>query len=255
MTGQAKIHDDSILSKQAIINRLRKDMLALQGIRTEPGEKAGTFGLGPVELAFPNATCPSASIHEFLISAPEHAASCAGFLSGLLQTLMQNDRACLWISTSRTLFPPALQAFGISPDKIIFVDLQGEKDILWVMEEALKCEGLTAVVAEVREISFAQSRRLQLVVEKSKVTGFILRSDPFRITATAAVARWRISPLPSQLEEGMPGVGFPRWKVELLKVRNGNPGTWKMEWVSGHFKPIEEFPAAASSQQLDRKAG
>jgi protein ImuA len=241
-------------SKQEIISRLRKDILTLQGVKPAKGN-SGAFGLGPVESAFPNGLCPTGVMHEFLIAAPEHAASSAGFLSGLLKVLMQNGRSCLWISTSRTLFPPALHAFGIEPDRIIFVDLQWERDVLWVMEEALKCGGLTAVVAELRDINFAQSRRLQLVVEKSKVTGFILRADPNKITSTACVARWRITPLPSELEDGMPGVGFPRWNVELLKVRNGNPGSWKMEWSDGHFRPVTALDEGATVVQLNRNAG
>jgi len=247
-------HSNSTNSQQDIISQLRKDILTLQGVKPAEGN-AGAFGLGPVELAFPNGICPVGAIHEFLIAAPEHEASSAGFLSGLLNVLMQNGSSCLWISTSRTLFPPALQAFGVEPDRIIFVDLQRERDVLWVMEEALKCEGLTAVVAELRDINFAQSRRLQLVVEKSKVTGFILRAEPNKVTSTACVARWRITPLPSELEEGMPGVGFPRWNVELLKVRNGNPGSWKIEWAEGHFKPVTELDEGAVVIQLNRNAG
>jgi len=108
------------------------------------------------------------------------------------------------------------------------------------MEEALKCEGLAAVIAEVREISFAQSRRLQLAVESSRVTGFLLRNDPRKLGTTTCVARWQVTPLPSQLEDELPGVGFPRWQVDLLRVRNGNPGSWKLEWADGAFVPIEE---------------
>jgi protein ImuA len=39
-------------------------------------------------------------------------------------------------------FSPALKSFGVEPDKIIFITVTKEKDMLWVMEEALKCEGL-----------------------------------------------------------------------------------------------------------------
>jgi protein ImuA len=36
-------------------------------------------------------------------------------------------------------------------------------------------EGLAAVVAEIQELSFMTSRRLQLATEQSGVTGFMLR--------------------------------------------------------------------------------
>jgi protein ImuA len=255
MEGQRNKESSITISKQETLDKLRKDILSLQGVKPGNEGNAGVFGLGPLESAFPNGVCPTGNIHEFFITEPEHAATSAGFLSGLLQVLMKNGSACLWISTNRTLFPPALQAFGIEPDRIIFVDLKREKDVLWVMEESLKCEGLTAVVAELKEINFAQSRRLQLVVEKSKVTGFVLRSDPNKITSTACVARWRITPLPSELEEGMPGVGFPRWNVELLKVRNGNPGTWIMEWSDGQFKPVDVSNEEFTTEQFTRSAG
>jgi protein ImuA len=153
---------------------------------------------------------------------------------------MQHGGACLWISVSRTLFPPGLKAFAVEPDRVIFIDLKREKDVLWVTEEALKCEGLSAVIAELREISFTESRRLQLAVEQSRVTGFILRSDPRKLSATTSVARWKISPLPSEPKDGLPGIGFPRWQVELLKVRNGNPGSWQIEWSAGRFMEVGE---------------
>jgi protein ImuA len=143
--------------------------------------------------------------------------------------------------------------FNVEPDQVIFIDLGQDKDVLWVMEEALKCEGLAAVVAELKEISFAQSRRLQLAVENSKVTGFLLRTDPRKLGTTTCVARWQITHLPSEPEGGLPGVGFPRWQVELLKVRNGIPGTWKLEWVDGCFVPISEKNTTDELQE--RQAG
>ncbi len=43
----------------------------------------------------------------------------------------------------------------------------------------------------------------------------------------------------------MPGVGAPRWKVELLKVRNGLPGAWIVEWVDGRLRCEGVLGAAA----------
>ena len=106
------------------------------------------------------------------------------------------------------------------------------------MEEALKCEGLAAVIGETSELSFTASRRLQLAVEQSRVTGFVLRVQPRNPGITASVTRWKISPISSVLPDSMPGVGFPRWNVELLKVRNGKPGAWQLEWKGGRFRHV-----------------
>jgi protein ImuA len=74
------------------------------------------------------------------------------------------------------------------------------------MEEALKCEGLAAVIGEIKEISFSDSRRLQLAVEQP--------GNRLSASSTAAHAEYycccgalRIS-LPSHPEDELPGLVF-----------------------------------------------
>jgi protein ImuA len=225
------------VTKKEIISRLRKDILQWEGYRPPSAGMRGLMGLGSLESAFPNEVFPLGTVHEMICSNTEQTAACGGFISGLLSVLMQQGGACLWISLSGNLFPSALKAFGVAPERVIFVHLLRDKDVLWVMEEALKCTGLAAVIGEVREVDFKQSRRLQLAVEQSRVTGFILRNASAKISSTACAARWKIRPLPSGQVAGLPGLGYPRWEVELLKVRNGQPGSWIMEWAEGRFVP------------------
>lgn len=225
-------------ARSDIIARLHRELLPLQGVRTVLKNTALDAALGPIKYAFPNASFPLGAIHEFIAAGAEDASASIGFFSGIIAALVRNKGALIWISASRNIFPPALQSFGIAPDKIIFIDLQKEKDVLWAMEEALKCEGLPAVVGEIPELDFTASRRLQLAVEKSRVTGFILRNHPKNIPTTACLTRWQITALKSELAAGMPGVGFPRWQVELLKVRNGRPGKWQVEFAAGRFRHI-----------------
>ncbi|HVW13162.1 MAG TPA: hypothetical protein VHB54_05050 [Mucilaginibacter sp.] len=227
-------------TRQDIINKLRKDILLLEGFKPPSAGGAGRIGLGAIESAFPNGIFPVGAIHEMMCPTPEQVAASSGFIAGLLSPLMGQGGACLWISAARKLFPPALMTFNTEPDRMIFIDLQKEKDVLWVTEEALKCEGLAAVVAELSNVSFAESRRLQLAVENSRVTGFILRNDPRKAGTSTCMARWQISPLPSETNDGLPGVGYPRWQVDLLKVRNGNPGSWQLEWAEGRFAQVNK---------------
>jgi protein ImuA len=163
---------------------------------------------------------------------------------------MQNKGASVWISPKRTIFPPALKSFSLSPEKIIFIHLKKEKDILWAMEEALKCNGLSAVVAEIPELGFTVSRRLQLAVEQSQVTGFVLRQNPLSLNITACTTRWRITSLASKLTGKMPGVGFPCWNVELLKVRNGSTGKWQIEFADGRFRHISKIATITALQKI-----
>ncbi len=159
-----------------IIARLQSDILSLQGFK--PGKNtAMDMGLGPIKDAFPNGSFPLGAVHEFLSIGTEDTAATAGFIAGLLSPLMVKWWDFVVDQFIRKLFPPALESFGIQPDRFIFIDLQKEKHVIWAMEEALKCSALTAVIGEMQEISFTASRRLQLAVEQSQVTGFILRKN------------------------------------------------------------------------------
>jgi protein ImuA len=196
------------LTKADIISQLQRDILPLQGFRPTINSTAVDSKLGRLKYAFPEKTFPLGAIHEFICSASEPLSAAGGFIAGILSSLMHHGGASIWISSSQTIFPPSLKNFGIEPDKIIFINLQKEKDKLWAMEETLKCDGIAAVVGEIQELSFTVSRRLQLAVEQSRVTGFIIRNNLRNLNTTACVTRWKITPLSSMLTDNMPGIGF-----------------------------------------------
>jgi len=223
---------------KSVIEELQKQILKLQGNQSlsDPNQ---SLGLGAIEHAFPGQVFPRAAVHEFISLSPESAASTSGFLSVLLQALLPQNGSCLWISTRRTIFPPALKTFGIEPDQILFVDVDTVKDALWATEEALKCNALTAVVGEFTAFTFDESRRLQLAVEQSRVTGFIHRFKPKIENTVACASKWKITPLGSDAPDQLPGMGFPRWNINLVKARNGKPGSWQVQWsASGGLQYI-----------------
>lgn len=225
--------------KNELISKLRNDILSMQGFQPATLKKKQTdFGLGGIEAAFPFGTFPTGAVHEFVSQTPVQSAATSGFLAVLLGRLMKDEGFCVWIGTKRTLFPPALNYFGVLPHKVIFVDIKREKDLLWAVEEAFKCSALTAVVGEVKELNLTESRRLQLALEKSKVTGLLHRINPRVTSAVASVCRWQISPLPTVVTDGLPGLGEPCWQVNILKVRNGEPGSWQVQWKHDHLEHL-----------------
>jgi len=226
-----------IYPRADIVSALRSDILQMEGLRTVINNPINP-GLGPICGAFPSGSFPVGAVHEFISTDDGDAACTSGFLAGLLSSLMGDHGTALWIGASRTIFPPALKEYGVQPDRVVFVDVKKEKDMMWAMDEALKCSALTAVIGEMREITFTGSRRLQLAVEQSQVTGFLLRKGVRKLNTTACVSRWKVTTLPSELIDGLPGVGFPQWRVELLRIRNGRSGAWHLKWVDGRFIPV-----------------
>jgi len=239
-----------MLSKNTsgILKDLQADIQRLEGFRLN-GHSPVDMGLGTLNDSFPNSTFPLGAVHEFLLEHSTDAAATIGFIGGLLSALMGSNGTAVWISSSRTLFPPALKSFGLEPDRFIFIDLKKEKDVIWAVDEALKCGGLSAVVGEMQQLDFITSRRLQLSVEQSKVTGFVIRKNNRSLSTTACVSRWKITSLPSEPVDNLPGIGFPKWHVELLRMRNGKSGVWDIEWRDRKFIPVFKSPTYDHVQQ------
>lgn len=237
-----------------IISRLQQDILRMQGQRPIGGSLEGKVALGPVLEAFPNKIFPAGAVHECISATFAATAATSGFIAGILGSLMKNGGSCVWITSERIVFPAGLKSFGIEPDRVLFIHLKKEKDICWAMEAALQVEGLAGVVSELPDLDFTISRRLQLAVEKSGVTGFVVRQQPRKLHPTACISRWQITSQASYHPDEMPGVGFPCWNVELQKIRGGKPGSWQLVWMNGRF---QELPAASviPSQAILRKIG
>ncbi|MFT3933800.1 MAG: Error-prone repair protein ImuA [Chitinophagaceae bacterium] len=227
---------DQLSTKKQAIEALKKELFFLQGFKATASKPELASSLGSILQAFPEKRFPLSAVHEFVALTNEDNNASRGFIAGLLSLIAGNNCALLWITTGPAIFPPALKRFGIDAQRILFIHLKNHKDRLWSLEQALQCNALPAVVAEISDLNFIESRRLQLAVEKSQSTCFLLRKSPKHLGVTAATARWHISTLPSYAVDGLPGLGHPHWHIELSKVKNGKTGAWQMQWKGNHFE-------------------
>jgi protein ImuA len=234
--------------KADILSQLKEELLPLQGYKHKAGNEDIAIELGPINQAFPHHQFPIGAIHECIYDDIEQLSVSAAFITYILSSLMKQGAVSIWISQTPNIFPPALHLFNIDPAKLIFIKARKGKECLWCMEEALKCEGIASVIGEIDDVDLTASRRLQLAVEESRVTGFVLRNKKINLSNIASVAKWKISSLLSSNED-CPGVGFPQWNIELLKVRNGQPGTWKVECRNNKINTIESKELSFTIQQ------
>src|SRR5439155_22304504 len=173
----------------------------------------------------------------------------------------------LWCLPRPDLYGPGLAAHGLDPGRLVLVRAPRDDEILWAMEEGLRAPGIAAVVGEVGTLPTVASRRLQLAAERSGATAFLLRrwregnqAARERALPNAAMTRWRIVALPSRPMQGEPGVGYPQWRVELLRCRGGEPRCWEMEvpdatdHVSLAAALADRSAASVASEKL-RRAG
>ena len=236
-----------------IIAQLRKDLLVMGGLKIPAIALSPGTALPFMRPCLPNGCFPLAAVHEFLSAEPGTLAPSQGFIAALVHLLFPQKKVIAWVTSSK-VFPPALKNFGISPDQVLFIHPSGIKESLWVTEEALRCRGITAVVTELNGFDFTQSRRFQLAVEQSGVTGFILNSRKGNAAANACVSRWQIRAAPSQHPADLPGVGLPAWEADLQKMRNGKKGNWVLQWKENRMQQVI-LPVSIAAVERKKIAG
>lgn len=215
-----------------VIADLRERIQRLEG-GTGRARKVLPFGLAQVDQRLPGGGLALGCLHEVAGggNGAVDGAAAALFAAGVAA---RTRGKVLWCVTRQDLFAPALAQAGLLPSKVIFVEAGDEKVLLACMEEGLRHGGLGAVVAEVARLSMTASRRLQLAAESSGAIGIAVRRWRRPTEAsdfgqpTASVTRWRVSVLPS-VPLPVPGVGRPRWLLELIRCRAGESADFEVE--------------------------
>ena len=210
------------------------------------------LGLAALDAALPGGGLPLGALHEIEGERAEwDDGVTAGFCLALLARLNKaaatarahSPKDVLWVSRRGDLYPPALVGPGkggaLDPNRFLLVHARSDAEVLWAMEEGLRCARLAAVVGEVDGLDRLAGRRLQLAAEASRhdsggVTAFALhrRFRPPRggRAASAALSRWRVTAAPSDDLLGESFIGRPRWRLDLLRCRGAAPGSWQVEW-------------------------
>jgi len=224
------------------------------------------FGIAAIDRALPGGGLTRGALHEILGMGgdEEDGALAAAFAAGILGRLARTGNGTvLWCLPRPDLYGPGLAAHGLDPTHIVLVRAPRDSEILWAMEEGLRAPGIAAVVGEVGSLPAVASRRLQLAAERSGITAFLLRRwcDGGQAARERNLpTRWRIAALPSQPLPGEPGVGRPRWRVELLRCRGGEPACWEVEEAdaTAHVSlaaALADRPAAPVSSEKYRRTG
>ncbi len=211
-----------------------------------------SFGVGDIDLALPDRRLCACSLHDISATSPGDRPSACGFAFALLSRLPR-DGDVLWcqlISDAReygTLYGPGVGWLGIDPGRIIQVRVRSPGDLAWVMEEALRCAGLRAVVGEGPGLHFTATRRLALACEQAGTPCLYVNLDG-HLRTSAAATRWRIkAETAPDAGAAMPGPGAAAWSLSLMRCRGGSTGKWQLYW---NYETFSFHMAAASG---DRK--
>jgi protein ImuA len=219
------------------LSALRAQIAALEaGTRTPP--PVLPFGDPRIDGCFPAGGLQRGGWHEVGGSSLEEetGAAPAAFTALMLRPLAARG-AVVWVMRRDDLHAPGLVNLGFPVERLIQVRARDEAEVLAVLEDALATVGVVAAIGEAESPDLKAGRRLQLACERRGSTGVLLRRRPYggpagkvrEVSGAAAQTRWRIAAAPSQPPPGEPGLGPPRWRVELERCRGGRPGAWILE--------------------------
>jgi len=204
--------------------QLRQRLLTLQKIPGMVG-RPGLLPLGiPAIDKVLGGGLTRGALHEIAAAGEIHLPAAAGFALGL--AVSAPLPRLFWITEDMGLTESGaphgagIDAFGFAPERLVTVSTAHRRDLLWAMEEALRCRAVGAVIGEMRagEIGTVAVRRL------------LLRATPPHDASTAAT-RWIVGTASSILERGQSEREMrSRFTAHLVRNRHGPAGSWILEW-------------------------
>lgn len=146
------------------------------------------------------AACPASGAETLALVAAREA--CGG------------QRVLVVLDQEGEFYPPAAARAGIDLDRLIVVRIPAAADLLWALDQTLRCPAVAATLAWVRKLDGRSFRRMQLAAEEGGGLGLLLRPAYAESEPSWAEVRLRVTPLPAPDSHTC-----RQLEVELLRCR------------------------------------
>jgi hypothetical protein len=150
----------------------------------------------------------------------------------------------------KQFFPPAAAAMGIDLNHLIVLQTANENDLLWGMDQALRCPAVGAVWGWLDVIEERQFRRFQLSAESSGVIGLFLQPYAAARKPSWAEVQWLV---------GMGGFPFSSAcsSDRATSLQTSHPASEEPTSLQSFSQPVSDKPTSfrTVSLQLTRCRG
>ena len=203
-------------------------------------------GFRGIDRLLPAGGIGSGSLIEWIGGPASGAATLAFAVAGRLRAARPEGAAgpILVIDRPGRFHPPAVmpwlegapagkpKAGGAAVGAIVVVRPSRDEDEIWAIDQALRCPGVTAVLAWPQRVSTTALRRWQLAARGSGTVGFLVRPVAARrepswaearinVAAVATLGRWRGGDDPLSSHRWAPAVGSLAVRRLRLSLQEG----------------------------------
>lgn len=227
------------------------DQLAHAGARAVPS------GYPDLDALLPGAGWPAGSLTELLVEhggigemrllAPALKALTARSAQSASRSGPQSGRHVLLVAPPWQPYAYALHAWGIALDRVVWIRARDD-ETSWVAEQALKQDGIGAVLVWLPKARADAVRRLQVVAQDSRSLAFLIRPPTARSQSSAAPLRMVCTPVPPPADAS---ISRRRWmqrtalSVDIFK-RRGPPLAQPLNVMLPLQEAVLPDPAASS---------
>ena len=217
-----------------MLNHLRAHIRTLEGV-TRPKKDVLSLGIEEIDQALPWNGLPLNCLHQILGDQDQSGAATVGFVIAIA-TRLKNRGITLWCScrhgSGGTLYAPGLNMMGLGEEDLLVARCKNNAEVLWTMEEGLRCAAVAVVIGETENtLTHIAERRLHLAAAAGFTTGFLIqpKERTYLTTSCTSFTRWRVKALPSALTPWT-GLASPCWRLNLDRCRGAPTQCWDVEW-------------------------
>ncbi len=246
------IADCSASERVAALQRAVKGLHTFANVQAPPG-------LGTADWGLPGPGLAGGVLNEIAAAAHGDKPEALGFLFALTAAALRlRAGPAVFVASRRCLadfgapYGHGLVQLGLDAGRLLLVETKSDKDALWALEEALRSQSRSAMVAGAvvgGSLDLTASRRLNLAAAPHATPLVLLRSSASTGTSAAAT-RWRIASAPAARDR-FGALAHPRWRAALERCRNGRTGKWLIEWnhVAHRFRLVEGVADRAPAER------
>ena len=165
--------------------------LVWRGDRLAPADDAVGSGYAELDRELPGGGWPKGALTELLH--PTQGIGELRLLAPALSRLARAGDAIVLVAPPQLPYAPAFAAFGIDPARLFAVAALQGKDRWWAAEQALRGEGVAALLFWPGECHEKRLRRLQLAAQDSAALAFVFAAAAGALESSPSPLRLRLT--------------------------------------------------------------